>query len=259
MPEIVIEDNYLDGDILFPMPTDRTQWFLEPVVGCAYDCKYCDAKFYASKYMNGYNALAWPIPILRFNDPYSVLEEQLINKTKEKDVIFVCKTTDPFMNLVNLDEMYIKLINIIHNCNRYCRVLTKGLYPKANIYNKESIYGITITSLKSNLFYEPYVTNPMYRINRLYEIHANGYKTWVSITPYMPLHLKVGDINNLLNEIVFVDEIVFGGLNYFGKLTNEDKLYYLETTNKIMEFCKNNEIVYYNEGIIKNIVADQEL
>jgi DNA repair photolyase len=134
-----------------------------------------------------------------------------------------------------------------------CTVLTKGIYPKVltntKKYGENNEYGITIVSLDERFkkIFEPYSASYEDRIKSLKNIHNKGLKTWISMEPYPTPNLIQQDLQKILNEISFVNKIIFGKLNYNVKsnqfMANRD--FYLNCAKIVIDFCKNNGIEYH--------------
>ena len=139
---------------------------------------------------------------------------------------------------------------MINSYNIPCYILTKGILPKELInLSKINYYGITYVS-NSEDFKQKYEKNaaPLEdRLQALKFLSDNGCKTWVSMEPYPTPNMVKQDINSILNDISFVDRIVFGRLNY-NKLVSEYKdykQYYNSLANVVIDFCDKNKIDYH--------------
>lgn len=233
-------------EILFPMnDSDKSKWFLEAVMGCSHGCVYCKSKQYAHHFNL---CKEWSKMIVRHKDSHSLLRKEL-KKVKSHEMIFVCNTTDPFP--IGNDEiinLHIELANIINENGNLCRFLTKGKYPNELLsFNTNNHIGISLASVDENyrIKFEPYSLSFKERITQLKKFKDNSFYTWVNLQPYMTQELYKQDINTILNEIEFVDEIVFGGLSYKG-LVESNISYYLELSDIVYSFCNSRNIKMYN-------------
>lgn len=79
------------------------------------------------------------------------------------------------------------------------------------------------------------------------KLHNAGLKTWVSIEPYPTPNIINQDLRVILNEVAFVDKIVFGRLNYNKKV--REYLWYKEFYNYcsdvVIRFCEQRNILYH--------------
>jgi DNA repair photolyase len=89
------------------------------------------------------------------------------------------------------------------------------------------------------------------RINSLKRLYNAGLKTWVSIEPYPTPNLMKGngfrELLQILNEIKFVDNIIFGKLNYncTSNKFPENKKYYEKCAELVEKFCQKYNINYH--------------
>ena len=98
-----------------------------------------------------------------------------------------------------------------------CTVLTKGVLPaELAQLSPENEYGITLVSLEDEYRerMEPGAAPVKQRLEALQELHNAGCKTWVSIEPYPTPNIISQNLLDLLEEISFVDKIIFGRTNY---------------------------------------------
>ncbi|GAI06807.1 unnamed protein product, partial [marine sediment metagenome] len=176
--------------------------------------------------------------------------EKEIPRYKDKiNFVHLCFSTDPFMyRQKEVASLTLKIIERLNKDNIRCTVLTKGVYPKelANTkkYSKENVYGITLVSLDKDFKkkIEPFSAPFKDRIKSLKYLHNKGLKTWVSMEPYPTPNLVQQDLSKILEEISFVDKIIFGKLNYRIEssqfISNKDKKFYEQHANKVISFCK---------------------
>ena len=137
--------------------------------------------------------------------------------------------------------------------------LTKGLLPisLANL-SKENEFGITLITLKDDYRekLEPFASMIKERIKHLYYLHKKGLKTWVSIEPYPTPNIIPQDFLEILEEISFVDKIIFGRLNYNAKVSEykEYKEFFNDLSYQVIQFCeRNNKDYHIKSGTITEI------
>lgn len=183
-----------------------------------------------------------------------ILEKEIPKLKHKIKVVHLCFTTDPFMyKQKKLASLTLHIIERLNKDNIKCTVLTKGTYPKnlinKNKYKKENEYGITLVSLNKKFKneFEPNASPYIDRINSLKYLHNNGLKTWISMEPYPTPNLVKQDLLKILNKIKFVDKIIFGKLNYNVKVTKfqNNKNFYNNCANIVIDFCKKNNIEYH--------------
>ena len=237
--------------MLYKTGVEYGDYTVNYVQGCSHGCKYpCYAFAMAKRFGTVKNYEEWINPCIVSNTIELLNKELPKYKSKIKNV-HLCFTTDPFMNKYDdIKQMSIDVIKLINSYNIPCNILTKGILPK-ELLNTDKInsYGITLVSLNEKFRekYEPGTSKYKERIESLRVLHNAGFKTWISIEPYPTPNIIKQDIIKLLNEISFVDKIIFGRLHY-NKLVSEYKNYkkfYNTMAEKVIEFCKENNIDYH--------------
>ena len=183
-----------------------------------------------------------------------LLNEEIPKYKHKIHSVHLCFSTDPFMyRYPEVSNLTLKIIERLNTDNIRCVVLTKGIYPKdlidAKKYGKYNEYGVTIVSLNEGFKrrFEPYSAPYKDRIKSLTFLHDLGLKTWVSMEPYPTPNLARQDLLRILEEISFVDKIIFGKLNYntTSSQFGDGKDFYENCANTVIEFCKNNGIEYH--------------
>jgi DNA repair photolyase len=238
--------------LLYKSEVEYADFCINHVEGCSHGCKYpCYAYMMKKRCGIIRTYKEWCSPKIVAN-ALELLEMEI---PKYRDVIkyvHLCFSTDPFMyNQPQINELSVKIIRRL-NCDKIkCTTLTKGIYPSsivddANIKNE---YGITLVSLdeKFRNEYEPNTANFKDRIAALKNLHDAGAKTWVSMEPYPTPNIVPQNIDEILNEIKFVDKIIFGKLNYNIKSSQwlNHREYYNECSEKVINFCKKKDISYH--------------
>jgi len=129
-------------------------------------------------------------------------------------------------------------------------VLTKGVLPdELENYSKDNEYGITLISLNEDFRNKMEPSSAKYsdRIDSLKRLHDKGFKTWVSIEPYPTPNIITQDLQEILNEISFVDKIIFGRLHYNNQVLKykEYQKFYNELADLVVSFCNDKKIDYH--------------
>jgi len=189
-----------------------------------------------------------------------LLDKELPKMKDNIKSIQLCFTTDPFMyNYPEISELSLKCIAKINSFGIPCTALTKGLLPKElAILSKDNEYGITLISLNEEFRKEMEPGSAPYRerIEALKYLHRKGCKTWVSIEPYPTPNFIEQDLFEILNELSFVDKIIFGRLNYNVKVSQYKnyKQFFNDMANSVINFCKtNNKQFHIKDGTITEI------
>lgn len=228
--------------------------------GCSHGCKYpCYAMMMAKRFGKAKTYEDWCEPKIVSN-AIELLDKELPKMKDNIKSIQLCFTTDPFMyNYPEVSELSLKCIAKINSFGIPCTALTKGLLPKelADL-SKDNEYGITLISLNEEFRKEMEPGSAPYRerIEALKYLHSKGCKTWVSIEPYPTPNFIEQDLSEILNELSFVDKIIFGRLNYNAKVSQYKnyKQFFNDMANLVINFCKTNNKQYHiKDGTITEI------
>lgn len=225
------------------------------VEGCSHGCNFpCYAYLMNKRFGKSKNMEEWCEPKLVSNT-MELLEKEIPKYKDEIKRVHLCFSTDPFMyKQLDVRKMSLNVIKCLNDSGIKCSVLTKGIIPSEltlfDKYSKDNELGITLVSLDEDFRREYEPGTPPYkdRIEALKFLHDKGCKTWVSIEPYMTPNIVKQEILPILEEISFVDKIVFGRGHYNPKITEYLKLhpsYYLEMADIIISYCEHNNIEYH--------------
>ena len=243
--------NITRKSMLYKIGVEYGDYTMNHVLGCSHGCRYpCYAYLMARRFGNVNSYEAWCEPKLVSNT-LELIDEELPKLKDKIKTVQLCFTTDPFMEKYpEVTKMSLKAISRINDAGIPCTVLTKGLLPiKLKEFSKENEYGITLVSINENYrkVYEPNSITYKRRINALKKLSEEGCKTWVSIEPYPTPNIITQNPEDILNAIDFVDRIIFGRTHY-NKVISEYrdyKKFYNEEAEKVIEFCKRNNIKYH--------------
>mgnify|MGYP001550469207 CR=1 FL=1 len=237
--------------LLYKTAVEYGDYTINHVQGCAHGCMFpCYAFMMAKRFGRVKTYDQWLEPHIVEN-ALELLEKELPKYKNKIKFVHFCFSTDPFMyRYGEISDLTLKLINRLNFENIKCTVLTKGLLPiELTKFKNINEYGITIVSLneKFRKKYEPFTAPYFKRIANLKYLHEKGFYTWISIEPYPTPNIINQDINEILNSLSFVDKIIFGRLNYNSMVSdyNNYQLYYNELTEKVINFCINNNIEYH--------------
>lgn len=237
--------------MLYKTGVEYGDYTMNHVQGCAHGCKFpCYAYMMAKRFGTIKSYEDWIEPKLVENT-LELLDEE-IPKLKDKiEAVQLCFTTDPFMvGYEEVKDMSLAAIRKLNAAGIKCTVLTKGILPQELCnYSKENEYGITLVSLDEEYRdkTEPGTSRYRERVNALKELHKRGCKTWVSMEPYPTPNLNEQNIEDILQEIIFVNKIIFGRTNYCKEVTayKKHKEFYNEQAKIVMDFCNKNKIAYH--------------
>ena len=78
-------------------------------------------------------------------------------------------------------------------------------------------------------------------------LHDAGCKTWVSIEPFPTPNIVGQDLQVLLEEVSFVDRIIFGRMNYSTEVTayTQHRQFFNDRAAEVIAFCNERGISYH--------------
>jgi DNA repair photolyase len=194
----------------------------------------------------------WRTPRLVGN-ALGLLEKEVSRKRAEISYVHLCFSTDPFMkDHPEVIELSLRIMEYLNRHRIRVATLTKGEYPREITENPSchmNEYGISLVSLNEPFrhAYEPFTAPYEERIRGLERLHDAGLRTWACIEPYPPPNMVVQDIRDVLERIGFVDEIIFGKLNY-NRIVQEYKHFkdfYRTCRDDVLAFCAERGIRTY--------------
>lgn len=240
--------------LLYKSGVEYADYCINHVEGCSHGCKYpCYAMMMKKRcgIINTYKD--WTKPKIVAN-ALELLDREIPRLKNKIEVVHLCFATDPFMHKQKeVKNLTLKIIEKLNKNGIRCTILTKGVLPRelANLdkYSIRNEYGITLVSLseKFRKIFEPGAAPFRSRIKSLKYLHDCGLKTWVSMEPYPTPNLVKQDLNSILNEIDFVNKIIFGKLNYNTKVSEfKNKTeFYQDCADLVINFCTNKKINYH--------------
>jgi DNA repair photolyase len=242
------------SSLLYKSKVEYADFCINHVEGCSHGCRFpCYAFMMAKRFGKVKNYSEWCKPKLVKN-ALELLDKEIPKYKDEIKFVHLCFTTDPFMyKHQEVSDMSLKIINKLGLNKIKCTVLTKGIYPRELIniekYGNKNEYGITLISLDENFRkrFEPNSSSYQGRIKALKKLHDAGLKTWVSMEPYPTPNLVDQDLMKILKEISFVDNIIFGKLNYNCQSSSfpENESFYDNCAKTVEKFCKAKGIKYH--------------
>lgn len=237
--------------MLYQTGVEYGDYTMNHVLGCAHGCKYPCYAFMMKKRFGQIDSYeSWLKPYLVENT-LELLDREIPKLKKRIKSVQLCFTTDPFMYGYNeIAEMSMESIRKLNENGIKCCILTKGLLPvELADMSKENEYGITLISLNENFRekMEPFAAGYKERLESLRILHDRGCKTWISMEPYPTPNLVKQDLDSLLENVGFVDRIIFGRMNYNPVVTKytEHRHFYNECAAEVIRFCEMNKIQYY--------------
>ncbi|MFA5603785.1 MAG: radical SAM protein [Bacilli bacterium] len=246
--------------LLYKTGVEYGDYTINHVQGCSHGCLYpCYAFMMAKRFGKVKNYEEWLEPII-VNNAIELLKKELPKQKDKIETIHLCFTTDPFMyGYDDICNLSLEIIELVRKYDIPMTALTKGVFPKElTNSSKKNSYGITLISLNEDFREQMEPGSAPYRdrIKSLYNLHKEGFNTWVSIEPYPTPNFIEQNFLEILDAVKFVDKIIFGRLHYNKKVSQykDYKKYYNELSKQVIKFCEENKIEYH----IKNKTITEE-
>ena len=237
--------------MLYKTGVEYGEYTMNHVLGCSHGCKFpCYAYLQKKRFGVIKDYEDWCEPRIVGNT-LELLGEEIPRLKSKIQSVFLCFSTDPFPCGYNeVADMSLAAIKKLNDAGIKCTVLTKGILPAllADL-SPENEYGITLVSLKENFRqrYEPNTADYRARIAALKFLAESGCKTWVSMEPYPTSNICAQSMLNILENVSFVDKIIFGRLNYNPSVADfpDYKLWYNARADMVEDFCQRNGIIFH--------------
>ena len=237
--------------LIYRTEVEYGDYTMNHVLGCSHGCLYpCYAYLLKKRFGNVESYEDWCEPALVENT-LELLDNELPKYKSKIQMLHLCFTTDPFMyQYKEIQDLSLAAIKKINAAGVTCSVLTKGLLPiELAGLSRENEYGITLISTNEAFRkrMEPGSAPWKKRVAALRALHDSGCKTWVSIEPFPTPNILKQDLQKLLDEVAFVDRIIFGRMNYCHKATAypEHKQFFNERAAEVIAFCDKHGISYH--------------
>ena len=149
-----------------------------------------------------------------------------------------------------IQRMSLASIKRLNDSGIKCSVLTKGILPiELAELSRENEYGITLitTNEEFRKHMEPGSASLKERLDSLRALHDAGCITWVSIEPFPTPNIYKQNLQVLLEEVSFVDRIIFGRMNYNTEVTayTQHKQFFNDRAADVVAFCNEHSISYH--------------
>lgn len=235
--------------LLYKSGVKYSDYCINHVQGCAHGCKFPCYALKMSKVFGTVKSYEdWIEPKLVEN-ALELLDKEIPKHKDKIKFVHLCFSTDLFMfNYPEVSEMSLRIIEKLNSNSIKCTSLSKGVYPEEltdkSRFGRENEYGITLVSLNEDFRkqWEPFTPSYKERISSLKKLSDAGLKTWASIEPYPTPNIVKQSLEEIANQISFVNKIVFGRWNY-QKLVSQfkgHKEFYQDCIDFLDGFCKNN-------------------
>lgn len=251
---IVTKSNLPDSDLV-----------INPYTGCMHGCIYCYARF--MKRFTNHKEPWGKFVDVKINAPDLIARDM---QKYKNEFISIGSVTDAYHPLEKSFGVTRKILEKLLPYQPEFDILTKSDLVLRDLDLLKKFKHVTVafslSTLDDNLIkeLEPLASSPEKRINALKELHKNGIKTALFISPLFPYLTDWKSM--ILKTKDFVDEYWFENLNLYPSISNEihkflsknrkdliekykeiysGKNNYWQTTEKeINEFCKKNKVKY---------------
>ena len=237
--------------LIYKTEVEYGDYTMNHVLGCSHGCKYpCSAFLQKKRFGEIESYEDWCEPALVENT-LELLDTEIPRFKDKIQMLHLCFTTDPFMyEYPEIQHLSIAAIKKLNAAGIKCSVLTKGILPsELSELSRDNEYGITLVSLNEEFRkkMEPGSASLQERLNALRTLHNAGCKTWVSIEPFPTPNIVKQDLLQLLNEVAFVDRLIFGRMNYNKDVTAYEGYaqFFNDCANAVIGFCNEHSISYH--------------
>lgn len=237
--------------MLYKTGVEYGDYTMNHVFGCVHGCRYpCYAYLLKKRFGEVSSYEEWLEPKIVSNT-LELLDEEIPRLKDKIQSVQLCFTTDPFMyGYDEVAEMSIAAIKKLNKAGIKCSVLTKGILPISLAdESKENEYGITLVSLDEDYRkrMEPGAAPIQSRIRALRVLSEKGCKTWISMEPYPTPNLVEQDLGTILEEVKFVNKIIFGRTNYSKEVSafRDHKDFYNKCAKQVIGFCERHKITFH--------------
>lgn len=234
--------------MLYKTGVEYGDYAMNHVQGCAHGCRYpCYAYLQKKRVGIVKNYDEWCRPVLVSNT-MELLDKEIPRIKGKVHSVQLCFSTDPFMyGYPAVQEMSMAAIKKLNDNGIKCVILTKGILPEElKAYNPENEYGITLISMNEEYRkqMEPGAAPYKERLEALRKLQEGGCRTWISMEPYPTPNMLRQNLHELLQNVAFVDKIVFGKTNYnrMASAWEGNKAFYNACAEEVMSFCREHQI-----------------
>ncbi len=187
---------------------------LNHYVGCSHGCGYCYMRTMYQRYKMG--DFDKPRPRMEPEALLAQLEKEAAKLAGIKQRVQLCFSTDPYQPIDDDLRLTRKVIQVLRKYNIPFQVLTKGLkhaITDFELYGKNDLFGVTLTSLTPLSKLETKAAEPIERIGLLKCAHDIRIKTWVSLEPVI---WPAETLRIIEATYEFVDLYKIGKMNHGG-------------------------------------------
>ena len=196
-----------------PSKLPASDYVINPYVGCIHRCRYCYASFMGR--FTGHKE-AWGT----YLEPKKYISYKLPNKLDQSKTILIGSVTDAYNPAESKYRLMPKILESLRECSAHIEILTKSslILRDVDLLKKipDLAVGISLSNLNEvdNKVIEPGASSAEERLRALKELHENGIKTYIFISPYLPGITSLDSLYDACEGIV--DYICVENLNLRG-------------------------------------------
>lgn len=270
----IIEKHIEVNDYLTKSNLPASDYVINPYVGCPHGCKYCYASF--MKRFTQHKE-EWGT----FIDVKKCSKKINLKKIEHKRV-FLSSVTDCYNEFEQKYELTRNILEQLVNVECQLSISTKSKLILRDLDLLEKMKNLTV-SMSINTLDESFkndmdnASSIHDRLNTLKELHKNGIKTVLFMSPIFPYITDFKEIIDVSKD--YINEYWFENLNLRGSYkqtifkyienkypylldkyddiyNKKNKNYWINLSKEIDEYCKTNNIKYinyfYHEELVKN-------
>lgn len=251
-----------------------SDFVINPYVGCPHGCKYCYASF-MKRFTNHKEDWGTFVDIKQ-------CDKKINTKKLENKRVFLSSVTDCYNEFEEKYELTRNILKQLVDVNCELSISTKSKLILRDLdllkQMKNLVVSMSINTLDENFKNDmDNASSISDRLNALKELHNNGIRTVLFMSPIFPYITDFKKIIDISKD--YIDEYWFENLNLRGSYkqtildyisdnypdlvdkyndiyNNKNKEYWKELSKEIEEYCKINNIKYtnyfYHEELVKN-------
>ena len=270
----IIEKSIEVNDYLTKSNLPASDYVINPYVGCPHGCKYCYASFMKrfTKHKEDWGT---------FIDIKKCSKKINLKKIEHKRV-FLSSVTDCYNKFEEKYELTKNILEQLVNVDCELSISTKSKLILRDLDLLKKMKNLTV-SMSINTLDENFkndmdnASSIHDRLKTLKELHKNGIKTVLFMSPIFPYITDFKEIIDISKD--YIDEYWFENLNLRGSYkqtifkyieekypnlldkydeiyNKKNKDYWMNLSKEIDEYCKKNNIKYinyfYHEDLVKN-------
>ena len=270
----IIEKSIEVNDYLTKSNLPASDYVINPYVGCPHGCKYCYASF-MKRFTQHKEDWGTFIDIKKCNKKINL-------KKIEHKRVFLSSVTDCYNEFEEKYELTRSILEQLVNVECELSISTKSKLILRDLDLLKKMKNLTasmsINTLDENFKNDMDNASSIHdRLNTLKELHKNGIKTVLFMSPIFPYITDFKEIIDVSKD--YINEYWFENLNLRGSYkqtifkyienkypnlldkydniyNKKNKNYWINLSKEIDEYCKTNNIKYinyfYHEELVKN-------